>query len=130
MRANIHKLTAITKFLKKKVNEISDFRIFLVKRFSQLYAIYLVHLMKSIISKEPSLKGGSFDGMIWLENSLLVFLHAVVVDDAAPVQTEGEVIGVAVGIEIAAHVAWHIFLLGLDGLHVGGQLARQKGRGF
>ena len=68
--------------------------------------------------------------MVCQANLLFVLLHTLVVDDAAPVQTEGEVVGVAVGIEIAAHVVWHILLLGLDGLHVGRQLTGQESRGL
>ena len=64
------------------------------------------------------------------KDSLLVFLDAGVVDDAAPVEAESEIVGVAVGILIAAEVTRHVFKLFLDSLHVGRHLHRKQGGGF
>ena len=60
----------------------------------------------------------------------LVGLDAGVVDDAAPIKAEGEVVGVAVCILIAAQVARYILQLLLDGLHIGRHLHGQQGRGL
>ena len=62
--------------------------------------------------------------------SLLVLFDAGIVDNAAPIEAEGEVVGVAVGILIAAQVARHVFKLLLDGLHVGRHLHGKQGGGF
>ena len=66
-------------------------------------------------------------GHITTGRSLLVLLDAGIVDNAAPIEAEGEVVGVAVGILIAAQVARHVFKLLLDGLHVGRHLHGKQG---
>ena len=49
---------------------------------------------------------------------------AVVVDEPRPVQSEGEIVDIAVGITIGCHVMRHIFALCFDGEHVGWHLER------
>ena len=62
--------------------------------------------------------------------SSFILLDTGIMDRSLPVEAEGEIVGMAVGILIAAHVAWHVLLLLLDGLHVGRHLHGQEGRGL
>ena len=55
-----------------------------------------------------------------------VFLHAPVIDFAAPVQAEGKIIGIATSIDIAVHVARRVLGLQFHCLHVGWHLERQQ----
>lgn len=63
---------------------------------------------------------------IWL----FVFLHAGVRNDSAPIQAEGKIIDVAIGIGVRCHVPGHVLELFLYRQHVGGHLERKQGRGL
>jgi len=52
------------------------------------------------------------------------------VDDALPVQPEGKVVYIIIGITKALHIMRHILLIQLHGLHIGRQLHRQQARRF
>lgn len=64
------------------------------------------------------------------ERCHLVGLHALVVNDALPVEAEAEVVGVALGVGVAVHVAGHVLELGLHGVHVLGHLELQQAGGL
>lgn len=64
------------------------------------------------------------------ERCHLVGLHALVFDDALPVEAEAEVVGVALGVGVAVHVAGHVLELGLHGVHVLGHLELQQAGGL
>lgn len=48
---------------------------------------------------------------------LLVSLYALVIDYAAPVQTERKVVDISVGVAVATDVAWTVFAMLLHSLH-------------
>ena len=49
---------------------------------------------------------------------LLILLNSAVANDATPVQTKGEIILISIAIGVGNHVAWPIFCLHFNGLHV------------
>ena len=53
---------------------------------------------------------------------LLVLLDAFVIDDTVPIEAEGEVIDMTVGIHVAVHVARYILELVFYRFHIGGHL--------
>lgn len=64
------------------------------------------------------------------ERCHLVGLHALVFDDALPVEAVGEVVRVAVGVHVAVHVAGGVLALALDGVHVQWELHGQQAGGL
>ena len=60
----------------------------------------------------------------------VVFRHALVVDDAGPVEAEGEAVGIAVGVHIGFRVARDVFHLRFDGGHILGHHDGQQAGGL
>lgn len=60
----------------------------------------------------------------------VVLGHALVVNHTAPVEAEGEIVGVAVGVHIAFHIPGHVLVLGFHGFHIEGLLHGQQGGGL
>ena len=58
--------------------------------------------------------------------TLFIFLYAGVFDDSFPVETEGEVVGVAVSVDEALHIAGNVLELLLDRFHICGHLHRKQ----
>ena len=59
----------------------------------------------------------------------VVLGHALVVDHTAPVEAEGEIVGVAVGVHIAVHIPGHVLVLGFHGFHIEGLMHGQRAEG-
>ena len=78
----------------------------------------------------PLLVGLDLNLLGAIQGSDLVGLGALVVNDATPVETEAELIGVSASVDVAVHATRHVLLDGFDSVHVLGHGMRQQSRGL